>query len=308
MARKPRQEHCTITGCPDKHYAGALCRSHYDMKRRRGTTEPRQPRPKRTCSVDGCITIEHSKGLCQKHYRKQQRWGSPEGPSPAQRKRPGPQPDPSKERSRHRADNPTRRRLTSRSKTSKASPIPPRSFATETHCANGHAFTPENTYVYPDTATSAGKRVCKICRRNAQEKFMGKPVSGDRPVGTWNRNKTHCPQGHAYAEHGGTIKATGARYCRACRSISTKTYEYGISKQDYLALIEASNGQCQICGNEFKGARDRHVDHFHDDGRIRGLLCGSCNNGLGRFRDTPALLLAAAQYLLDADAFRVSSH
>lgn len=56
-----------------------------------------------------------------------------------------------------------------------------------------------------------------------------------------------------------------------------------------------------------RDARDRCVDHFHDNGAIRGLICAKCNRGLGLFDDSPTLLLAAAQYLLDADAFRATS-
>ena len=40
-----------------------------------------------------------------------------------------------------------------------------------------------------------------------------------------------------------------------------------------------------------------HLDHCHDTGRVRGILCPSCNHGLGKVHDDPALLGAAARYL-----------
>jgi hypothetical protein len=54
--------------------------------------------------------------------------------------------------------------------------------------------------------------------------------------------------------------------------------------------------KCLIC-DVSAGLRKFDVDHDHLTGRIRGLLCRNCNIGLGQFRDDPALLLKAAEYL-----------
>jgi len=83
--------------------------------------------------------------------------------------------------------------------------------------------------------------------------------------------------------------------------------KYGITISDYDALFEAQAGRCAICGIEKEawhpgaGAAGRIkflvVDHDHADGRVRGLLCGNCNNGLGHFRDNVASLLGAIAYI-----------
>jgi hypothetical protein len=65
---------------------------------------------------------------------------------------------------------------------------------------------------------------------------------------------------------------------------------YGISSADYDALARV----CVICGTD----AGLCVDHSHQTGRIRGLLCGPCNKGLGFFRDNPSLLYRAADYVL----------
>jgi hypothetical protein len=52
---------------------------------------------------------------------------------------------------------------------------------------------------------------------------------------------------------------------------------------------------CEICGIIL--GRSLHWDHNHETGQFRGWLCNSCNNGLGRFKDQPFLLRAAADYL-----------
>jgi hypothetical protein len=60
-------------------------------------------------------------------------------------------------------------------------------------------------------------------------------------------------------------------------------------------LMEAQKGFCAICGRERNRPLD--LDHNHKTGEPRGLLCRSCNNGLGLFEDDPKRLRAAADYL-----------
>lgn len=71
---------------------------------------------------------------------------------------------------------------------------------------------------------------------------------------------------------------------------------FAISGRDYDDLLAKQNGSCGIC-NKKPGKRHLSVDHDHETGEIRGLLCGWCNLGLGRFRDNAILLRAAIKYL-----------
>jgi recombination endonuclease VII len=61
--------------------------------------------------------------------------------------------------------------------------------------------------------------------------------------------------------------------------------------------VEWPSLSCFICGESFPSARKVHLDHDHRTQIIRGLLCGSCNVGLGSFRDSARLLRAAAAYV-----------
>lgn len=75
-------------------------------------------------------------------------------------------------------------------------------------------------------------------------------------------------------------------------------YLYGMKPGEFDALLAAQEGRCAICRTDEPGGRGTwHVDHCHDTKVIRGLLCNSCNSGLGRFKDNPAVLRAAADYL-----------
>lgn len=71
--------------------------------------------------------------------------------------------------------------------------------------------------------------------------------------------------------------------------------KYGLTEDAYKALYESQKGVCKICGNE--DFRKLVVDHDHITGRIRGLLCTSCNVGLGMFKDSIKNLLNAIEYL-----------
>lgn len=71
--------------------------------------------------------------------------------------------------------------------------------------------------------------------------------------------------------------------------------KYGMTQNDYDKMFEDQRGRCAICRRPQKSSLD--IDHSHITGRVRGLLCGNCNRGLGLFSDDPDILDAAAQYL-----------
>jgi hypothetical protein len=73
--------------------------------------------------------------------------------------------------------------------------------------------------------------------------------------------------------------------------------KYGLTLEQYDAMLEAQNGVCAICGEARPEERTLHVDHDHVTGVIRGLLCFRCNNALGDFREEYELFRRAADYL-----------
>lgn len=76
--------------------------------------------------------------------------------------------------------------------------------------------------------------------------------------------------------------------------------KYGMDPAEYDSMVEEQAGLCTICGN--LPEMGLVVDHDHSTGRVRGLLCGQCNVGLGMFRDNPDLLMNALIYLGDINA------
>lgn len=76
----------------------------------------------------------------------------------------------------------------------------------------------------------------------------------------------------------------------------------GWTPEQYETALAQQDGACQLCGRIPKPGTSwtegvLHADHDHATGRRRNLLCGSCNKGLGLFRDDPAVLRAAAEYI-----------
>lgn len=92
--------------------------------------------------------------------------------------------------------------------------------------------------------------------------------------------------------------------CHVRRSVRYHTQEYrfrkyGVTREWYAT--EAAKG-CAICGaflsSESKIKRERgHIDHCHETGKARGVLCDLCNKGLGQFRDSIDYLTKAIEYL-----------
>ncbi len=74
---------------------------------------------------------------------------------------------------------------------------------------------------------------------------------------------------------------------------------YGLTIERYEQMLEAQSGVCALCGRTNKNGYRLAVDHDHETGRVRGLLCTNCNNGLGRFKDNPGLLRKAADYITE---------
>ena len=73
--------------------------------------------------------------------------------------------------------------------------------------------------------------------------------------------------------------------------------KYGLDIAGFDALLATQDGHCAICGTDEPNGNGWHVDHDHETGAVRGILCGGCNTGIGHLRDDPAVLRDAAAYI-----------
>ena len=108
--------------------------------------------------------------------------------------------------------------------------------------------------------------------------------------------------------------------CRTCHNQDMREYErergpewrrkktlqrYGITPEDYNRMLEEQEGKCAICqstDSEHPITELLVVDHCHLTGKVRGLLCNTCNRGIGFMREETDRLLNAAVYLENANA------
>lgn len=72
---------------------------------------------------------------------------------------------------------------------------------------------------------------------------------------------------------------------------------FGLPFGTYAQMLANQNGGCAICGAAPPDGKPLEVDHCHETGKVRSLLCTLCNKGLGCFRDNPKLLDKAKDYL-----------
>lgn len=73
--------------------------------------------------------------------------------------------------------------------------------------------------------------------------------------------------------------------------------KYGLSLEQYDAMLIAQNGVCAICKKSDPEGKALAVDHDHITGENRGLLCGLCNKAIGLLQDSAELVIKAAEYL-----------
>jgi hypothetical protein len=125
-----------------------------------------------------------------------------------------------------------------------------------------------------------GHKWCPDCERVLSlEDFV-------RTVRTKSGYHAYCKPCHNARSRASRDKVGGSRAYHLSR-------RYGISAEEADMMLAAQGGLCAIC----RAAPAVHVDHDHATDAVRELLCFNCNGGLGQFRDDPAVLRAAADYV-----------
>lgn len=162
-----------------------------------------------------------------------------------------------------------------------------------------------NASCHPDRKHTA-KGLCNACYC-AQNKLgwpNGKPEDVRRTHADCHPEVRHYAKGlcrACYIRSEYSREAQRAKYRRNpdIQRKSRLKADYGITLEQWNAMRTAQGGACAICFTKTALA----VDHCHASGRVRGLLCGSCNRAIGMLGDDPVRARAAAAYLESAACF-----
>jgi hypothetical protein len=150
---------------------------------------------------------------------------------------------------------------------------------------------------------SDGLQTC--CRECAAEYYrqrregMGKTVRERVVTPDGYKHCRRCEQVKSHCEWDRNSSASDglSTRCKACRVIEGRVghlkRKYGMTEAEREDLIASQVGVCSIC----LSAPAEHVDHDHETGMVRGVLCFSCNAALGQFKDRPKALRRAAAYV-----------
>src|SRR5690606_4436710 len=85
---------------------------------------------------------------------------------------------------------------------------------------------------------------------------------------------------------------------REQQKVRALKYKYGITPQDWQSMFDAQAGRCKICRkHQSEIKHSLSVDHCHESGKVRGLLCNACNTGIGLFEENLSSLESAVSYL-----------
>jgi hypothetical protein len=136
--------------------------------------------------------------------------------------------------------------------------------------------------------------------------------AGHRGREPWNKGTGGCKKGHDPDLY--VRMPSGVYVCLACKRengakyraknrerirIKTRVGRYDITIDELDELWSKQSGCCAICGEALDTEKYR-IDHDHTSGKVRGILCHSCNTGIGLLQDSPKILFNAMEYLKNA--------
>ena len=146
---------------------------------------------------------------------------------------------------------------------------------------------------------------CKACARETAKRWRASHPYRVRVPGTSpcvkcggsdrypNGDCKPCARKRATVVHQARKSGPDAAEYQRQKTLQARLNKYRLTPAALIDMLKAQEGVCAIC----QTAKATHIDHDHETGRVRGILCHQCNIALGCFRDSPSNLRAALRYL-----------
>lgn len=166
-------------------------------------------------------------------------------------------------------------------------PVGDREHAAEARRAHWRSLTPEQQR----------QRVANLRKNGSYARTEEWRQARAEQMAAWWKERSKTPLRQRICDACGvTYDATSWRqvWCsKKCANTVARARKFGLSYAEFCTLLKQHDGRCGICGRESA----LMVDHDHTTGRVRGLLCVTCNTGLGKLGDSRERLMRAIAYL-----------
>lgn len=268
---------CTVDGCGRVGASLGLCGKHYQVQNAHG--DPLWTPPTKACAVDGCERAYYGRGLCNMHW---QRVNKSAGVFPETDRQP----------------------LGDLCKVSGCEGVPASRGWCQSHYSKARLH--DGDALFADTRQ---RHECKIDDCHAVSVSTGwcskhaarARLNGD-PLVVGRHGKKGSPKAVCGIDgcDGVTVEASTHGWCSKhySRNHLLRT-QYGLTPEQFDSMLAAQGGICPGCKTATPGGQFNqwHVDHDHETGAVRGLLCRKCNLLLGYAKDNPDTLRRLAEYL-----------
>jgi hypothetical protein len=142
----------------------------------------------------------------------------------------------------------------------------------------------------------AGEKTCPKC--DAVKPLDDFPIAWGKPNGRHSYCKTcYREYDRTWIERHPEVRAAYGIRWRTANRLTERLKPYPLDVDAYLALLESQHYACAICFDAPDDPYTLQVDHCHETGAVRGLLCPNCNSALGRLGEDPERIRRAADYV-----------
>jgi hypothetical protein len=140
---------------------------------------------------------------------------------------------------------------------------------------------------------------CKACKARYHKEWRDK-----------NREHVRQKHGEYRSRNREKLRIKNREHKRRNKQVMqdrNRYWKYGITRQEFDALVAAAGYRCESCGGQPRPPHGWCIDHCHDTGEVRGVLCNRCNTGIGMLGDCADGVARALAYLTRVERKRRSA-